>query len=216
MSISEECETLGFLLLSVANLAEEAKTNASNLASCSLHEVGLSASQILSSCDSAQKFFQDGQNQVVVIQSLIGQSSGAAQPKNSGDVFPGKELTPKDIQAAVDKAIDGIQDLIKNAVGLAKTGVAGAVIIPGMLSGLMNTYNDVISPLLDINDKVISGIMPESVFSEIADTLDDAKEQALGSEVGSYEDLQVIQDQENKKKKKQGEVNKPSIGSSPK
>jgi hypothetical protein len=75
-----------------------------------------------------------------------------------------------------------------------------------MLTRLITTYNDTVLPILDMNDKLVSKVVPNSAFSMIADVLDESKEKALGVHVGDYEDLQVIQDEENRKRKKRGEL----------
>jgi hypothetical protein len=106
--------------------------------------------------------------------------------------------------------------MFKDVGDLARKTAAGAMMFPALIGGCMNTYDKVISPILDINDKLISKVAPNSVFSEISDSLSDAKEEALGSHIGDYEDLKVIQDKENKRREEEKEIadrvaNEPKI-----
>lgn len=75
-----------------------------------------------------------------------------------------------------------------------------------LIGGGLGAYDDVVSPILDINDKLISQVAPDSGFLTIAETLSNAKKEALGDFVGEYEDIQFIQEKENDEKKRKGEI----------
>ena len=116
----------------------------------------------------------------------------------------------------IDAASQGINNVIKGAGDFAKKAAGGTMMFSAILGGAIGTYDKIISPILDINDKLISKVAPNSVFSEVSKPLSDAKEKALGNHVGDYEDLKVIQDKEQKKREEERKIadrvaNEPKI-----
>jgi hypothetical protein len=115
-------------------------------------------------------------------------------------------------------ALQGINIMLGQTSEFTRKTTAGAMMLPTLIGACLNTYDKVISPILDVNDKLISKVAPNSAFSEISKSLSDAKEEALGSHIGDYEDLKVIQDKENKRREEEADIasrvaNEPKISS---
>jgi hypothetical protein len=118
----------------------------------------------------------------------------------------------------LNTASQGINNILKGANNFTRQTTTSIMMFSALLGGCISTYDKIISPILDINDKLISKIAPDTWFSMVSDSLNDAKEQALGSHVGEYEDLKVIKDKEKEEEEEKKKIadrvaNKPKISS---
>jgi myosin heavy subunit len=117
----------------------------------------------------------------------------------------------------LDVASQGINNILKGAGDFTRKVTSSTMMFSALLGGCISTYDKIISPILDINDKLISRVVPDnSAFSIISNSLNDAKEKALGKNIGDYEDLETIQELKNKKREDEEEIasriaNEPKI-----
>ena len=107
----------------------------------------------------------------------------------------------------LNTASQGINNILKGTSDFTRQTTATAMMFSALLGGCVRTYNDIVAPIMDIYDKSISTIAPDNFgFSIVSEALKKAKEEALGENIGDYEDLQVIQENEKKRREKEREV----------
>jgi hypothetical protein len=135
-------------------------------------------------------------------QGALTSNTSLGSPKSSQEPGGSTEET----NVFLNTASQGINNILKGANDFTRQTTTSAMMFSALLGGCISTYDKIISPILDINDKLISQVAPNTGFSMISDSLNDAKEQALGTHISEYEDLKVIKDKEKEEEEEKKKI----------
>ena len=214
MSIQQECETLQALLCTTLDLITEVDVAASPLSESSISEATAKLRIVLELCDEGQQNLQRSLEQIELLASMLGVSSGSSSAtKTSGKDFQDSFGGLVDLCTSCFKQVPSLTiEMLNNAAKTTKNAQSIIMIATAIVGGLMakstEVYADIILPAADLFEMIPkdSGLsstnnMQDECKVQNLSSNAEGKEQYLGINIKEYEQLEVEKDKKRKEEK---------------